>query len=123
MRLLIFLILFAVSFNNFAHTDVKAELTEAIESFLYGASINDPQAHAVFWADGLTYTSSSGTRFSKEILMQGLQGVQPKEPAQTDTWYGAEDIEVKVLGDVVVVNFTLTSSTENVVIDRYFNTG
>ncbi|RUO39893.1 nuclear transport factor 2 family protein [Aliidiomarina taiwanensis] len=123
MRKLTLLMLFFISFNTFAHTDVEAELTGTIETFLYGASINDPQAHAAFWADGLTYTSSSGKRFGKETLMQGFEGVQPEDPAQTDTWYGAEDIEVKVLNKVVIVNFTLTAATDGIVIGRYFNTG
>lgn len=123
MRKLALLTLFVMSFSSYAQSDLKTELTETIETFLYGASINDPQAHAAFWADELTYTSSSGTRFGKNSLMQGLQGVQANKPEQTTTWYGAENIEVKVFGDIVIVNFTLTSATEGMVTDRFYNTG
>ncbi|HAD47286.1 MAG: hypothetical protein CMF12_06510 [Idiomarina sp.] len=123
MRMLIPLVLLVISFSTNAQSDLKAELTETIETFLYGASINDPQAHAEFWADGLTYTSSRGTRYGKDSLMQGLQDVEPYDPEQVNTWYGAENIEVKSLTDVVIVNFTLTSATDGTVTDRFYNTG
>lgn len=123
MRMLITLVLLTLSFGCHAQSDLKTELTETIETFLYGASINDPQAHAEFWADGLTYTSSRGTRYGKEALMQGLQGVEASDPEQVNTWYGAENIEIKPLTDAVIVNFTLTSATDGTVTDRFYNTG
>lgn len=116
-------IIFFVALSSYAQADLKSELTQTIDTFLYGASINDPQAHAQFWADGLTYTSSRGTRYDKATLMEGLQGVEANDPEQVNTWYGAEDIEIKDLGNAVIVNFTLTSTTGGKVTDRFYNTG
>ena len=103
--------------------ELTAELTDTIETFLYGASINDPEAHATFWADGLTYTSSRGTRYDKATLMDGLTGAEANDPEQVNTWYGAQNIEIKPLGEAVIVNFTLTSATAGEITDRFYNTG
>lgn len=116
-------LIFLVSFSANSQSDLRAELKETIDTFLYGASINDPQAHAQFWADGLTYTSSRGTRYDKAKLMEGLQGIEANDPEQVNTWYGAENIEIKELGEAVIVNFTLTSATDGKVTDRFYNTG
>lgn len=124
MRKLILLSLITLcSWTASAQTDRKQQLTETIEEFLYGASINDPQAHAQFWANELTYTSSRGSRYDKNTLMSGLQGVEAYNPDNVMTWYGAEDIQIKPLGEAVIVNFTLTSTTEGEVTDRFYNTG
>lgn len=108
-----------------AQADAKLEqqLTETLKQFLYGASINDPEAHARFWADGLTYTSSRGTRYDKATLMEGLKGAEAMDPEQVDSWYSAEDVQIKKLGDVVVVNFTLIASSDDKVTDRFYNSG
>ncbi|RUO73660.1 nuclear transport factor 2 family protein [Idiomarina seosinensis] len=124
MRKLILLWLISLcSWTASAEADLKQQLTKTIETFLYGASINDPKAHAQFWADGLTYTSSRGSRYDKDTLMNGLQGVEATNPEEVNTWYGAEDIEIKPLGEAVIVNFTLTSATNDKVTARFYNTG
>ncbi|MGM0526597.1 MAG: nuclear transport factor 2 family protein [Pseudomonadota bacterium] len=124
MRKLILLSLITLcSWTASAQSELKQQLTETIEQFLYGASINDPQAHAEFWADGLTYTSSRGSRYDKNTLMRGLRGVEANNPENVNTWYGADDIEIKPLGEAVIVNFTLTSATDGEVTDRFYNTG
>ena len=121
--LFVSMLLLLSSFSVSAQTDLKQELTQTLETFLYGASINDPEVHANFWADDLTYTSSRGTRYGKATLMKGLEGVEANDPEQVDTWYGAEDIDIKPVGDVVIVNFTLTSATGGKVTDRFYNSG
>ncbi|MDN7124912.1 nuclear transport factor 2 family protein [Pseudidiomarina sp. 1APP75-32.1] len=86
------------------------QVTAAIEAFLYGASINDAQAHDKFWAPELTYTSSNGTRFGKAELMQGLMGSEALSDGEVSAWYTAENIELKSFGTAVIVNFTLVST-------------
>ena len=123
MRYLIIVFTLLFSSAALAQESVEEATTKAVEGFLYGASINDPQAHDRFWANELTYTSSSGNRFDKEHLMSGVKSSKTKEPENVEVWYGAEDIEVKQFGDTVVFNFTLTAEEEGKVTKYYYNTG
>ncbi|MCK7459770.1 nuclear transport factor 2 family protein [Idiomarina aminovorans] len=123
MRYLILAFILLFSTSAFAQESVEEATTKAVEDFLYGASINDPEAHERFWAEDLTYTSSSGNRFGKAYLMSELDGAGPKDPGEVNVWYGAEDIEVKPFGDTVVFNFTLTAEEEGKVTQYYYNTG
>ncbi|MGM0431054.1 MAG: nuclear transport factor 2 family protein, partial [Pseudomonadota bacterium] len=102
---------------------VEEATTKAVKAFLYGASINSPKAHDRFWAEELTYTSSSGNRFGKEHLMSGMEDAKAKDSEEVEVWYEAEDIEVKQFGDTVVFNFTLTAEEEGKVTKYYYNTG
>ncbi|CAB0151338.1 hypothetical protein PSI9734_01727 [Pseudidiomarina piscicola] len=86
------------------------QVTAAIDAFLYGASINDAQAHAKFWAPELTYTSSNGTRFGKPELMQGMSESNALAADEVTAWYTAEDLELKSFGSAIIVNFTLVST-------------
>ena len=112
MRYLLLAIAVLFSAAGTAQGNVKEATTKAVEAFLYGASIGDPKAHDRFWAEELTYTSSSGERFGKAHLMSGMKDTKPKDPDNVTVWYGAEDIEVKQFGDTVVFNFTLTAEKE-----------
>ncbi|RUO76738.1 nuclear transport factor 2 family protein [Pseudidiomarina taiwanensis] len=101
-------------------------VTATIDHFLWGASINDASIHDAFWADELTYTSSSGTRFGKAQLMAGMADAKVLEPP-LQAWYTAEDYEVKDLADgLKVVNFTLVahdSSGSETTRTTFLNTG
>ncbi|WP_258240925.1 nuclear transport factor 2 family protein [Pseudidiomarina homiensis] len=85
-------------------------VTSAVEDFLYGASVNDVQAHDVFWAPELTYTSSSGVRFGKSQLMEGMTDTTMIPEDEVTAWYTAEDIELKAFGPSIIINFTLVST-------------
>ncbi|WP_224798460.1 nuclear transport factor 2 family protein [Idiomarina abyssalis] len=119
--LIVFALLFSIT--SLAQESVEEATTKAVEAFLYGASINSPKAHDRFWAEELTYTSSSGNRFGKEHLMSGMKDAKAKDPEKVEVWYEAEDIEVKQFGDTVVFNFTLTAEEEGKVTKYYYNTG
>lgn len=119
--LLAFTLLFSIT--GLAQESVEEATTKAVKGFLYGASINSPRAHDRFWAEELTYTSSSGERFGKDHLMSGMKKAKAKDPEKVQVWYGAEDIEVKQFGDTVVFNFTLTAEEEGKVTQYYYNTG
>lgn len=88
----------------------KFAVTSAVEDFLYGASINDVQAHAAFWAPELTYTSSSGVRFGKTQLMDGMTATTTTPEDEVSAWYTAEDIELKAFGPSIIINFTLVAT-------------
>jgi hypothetical protein len=119
--LIVFALLFSIT--SLAQESVEEATTKAVKAFLYGASINSPKAHDGFWAEELTYTSSSGNRFGKEHLMSGMKDAKAKDPEEVEVWYEAEDIEVKQFGDTVVFNFTLTAEEEGKVTKYYYNTG
>ncbi|KPD21099.1 nuclear transport factor 2 family protein [Idiomarina abyssalis] len=119
--LIVFTLLFSIT--SLAQESVEEATTKAVKAFLYGASINSPKAHDRFWAEELTYTSSSGNRFGKEHLMSGMKDAKAKDPEKVEVWYEAEDIEVKQFGDTVVFNFTLTAEEEGKVTKYYYNTG
>ncbi|RUO63622.1 nuclear transport factor 2 family protein [Pseudidiomarina insulisalsae] len=88
----------------------RQSVVAALSEFLYGASISDAKAHEKFWAPELTYTSSSGTRFGKPQLMNGMRNSQPTPEDEVTAWYTAEAIELKALGPAVILNFTLVST-------------
>jgi hypothetical protein len=123
MRYLLLAFTLLFSTTSLAQENIEEATTKAVEAFLYGASINSPEAHDRFWAEELTYTSSSGNRFGKEQLMSGLENAKAKDPDEVKVWYGTEDIEVKQFSDTVVFNFTLTAEEEGKVTKYYYNTG
>lgn len=105
--------------------DVEAQITAALELFLHGASVNNANVHDQFWGEDLTYTSSRGQRYGKAQLMYGLQGQEPTPESEVTTWYSAEDIRIKEIGEAVILNFTLvaTSPKQNPRRQTFFNTG
>jgi len=110
--------------TNDVAPDVAYEVKQTVDAFLYGASINDSDAHRQFWATELTYTSSSGTRFGWPQLAAGLSDEPPLNDDQVSAWYTAEDYQLKQLGDTIVVNFTLVSSpVADGITQRIYNTG
>ena len=106
-------------------TDEALEVQQAVEKFLYGASVNDSAAHRAFWSEQLTYTSSSGTRFGWPELAQGLSDAAPLAESEVTAWYTGENFEFKYFGDAILVNFTLvlTPVDSNEPTQRFYNTG
>ena len=119
---IIFLSLFL--FNS-AHAKLNDDVQQAIETFLYGASVNDSAAHRNFWSEQLTYTSSSGERFGWAELSSGLSDAKPLSEEDVSAWYTGEDFEFKRFGDAVLVNFTLVSTPvdNEQSQQRFYNTG
>lgn len=115
--------LLAICSIAMAHDDpVEAELHELLDTFLAGASTDNAAMHDRFWADDLVYTSSSGERFGKAEIMDGLGDATPEEdPAGPD--YRAEDVEIRVFDDFAVVTFRLVASLFGDTAIEYFNTG
>lgn len=105
----------------------EGELTDLLNRFLEGASINDADMHDRFWAEDLIYTSSSGERFGKKQIMDGLADASEQQSESTSTsTYSAEDIQIQQYGDMAVVAFRLVGKTETeegVNTDYYLNSG
>ncbi|MBU3022533.1 nuclear transport factor 2 family protein [Aestuariibacter sp. A3R04] len=102
----------------------SVQLSEQLHTFLEGAGVNDPAIHDAFWADELVYTSSNGTRFGKHQLMKSVNETGKLSPQEVDTRYHANNIDIRLLQQVAVLNFTLVAvSPENQVISKYLNSG
>ncbi|MBZ9610403.1 nuclear transport factor 2 family protein [Rheinheimera maricola] len=102
--------------------DDKAELTALLSEFLDGATRNDAAIHNKYWADELIYTSSSGTRFGKAELMQGVTSRGMLKPEEIDTVYSSEDVRIMQYGDTAVVAFVLVGRS-GADTKRYLNSG
>lgn len=110
----------AAEANQSTRSDAVAK---TVDHFLYGASVNDKVIHGSFWAEDLTYTSSSGIRFGREQLMSGMQDAVRIPDDQVDSWYTAENLEVKWAGDAAIVNFTLVATATDGTRQEYLNSG
>ena len=105
-----------------ATADDKAELTALLSEFLDGATRNDAAIHNKYWADELIYTSSSGTRFGKAELMQGVTSRGMLKADEIDTVYSSEDVRIMQYGDTAVVAFVLVGRSGKDT-KRYLNSG
>ena len=105
-----------------AAADDKAELTALLSEFLDGATRNDAAVHDKYWADELIYTSSSGTRFGKAELMQGVTSRGMLKPDEIDTVYSSEDVRIMQYGNTAVVAFVLVGRS-GADTKRYLNSG
>ncbi|MFN2334899.1 MAG: nuclear transport factor 2 family protein [Wenzhouxiangellaceae bacterium] len=129
MALLLFALLACPA--AFGHDDpVENRLHKLLDEFLGGASRNDAEMHARFWADDLIYTSSAGERFGKAEIMRGFEdpgrsGDAAAGPinAATAPTYSAHEVDIRVFGELAVVTFRLCAETGPGHITKFFNTG
>ena len=98
------------------------EIRELLEYFLANAGVKS--AHERFWADDLVYTSSRGTRTSREAILASFDNAPPVEEQPPGPVYSADDVELRWYGDTAVVAFKLVATPPNDgAVDYYFNTG
>lgn len=102
--------------------EAERELRLLLDEFMAGASANDAQMHDRFWSEDLVYTASSGKRFGKAEIMQGLAEA-PAEAEQAGPTYSARAVDIRVFDDTAVLTFTLVATAEDSEETRYFNTG
>lgn len=100
---------------------VKAELEQLLDDFLQGASTNSSEVHERFWAEDLIYTGSAGNRTNKSEIMDGLESGSVDAAAEPPV-YSAENVQIRVYGNVAIVAFKLVAEDGD---DRmeYYNTG
>ena len=77
--------------------------------------------HDRFWAEDLIYTSSSGERFGKKKLMEGLRNAE-ENSGDGQVW-SSEDVKVKVFGDMAIVAFRLVGKMATGKENTYLNSG
>jgi hypothetical protein len=107
-------------------SEAAPELRDLLDRFL--AAADDPAMHERFWDASLIYTSSSGTRFGKSDILEGLREEAASEDAgeaanvEPAVRYRAEDVQVMNFGDIAVVAFRLVGDSAEGTTE-YFNTG
>lgn len=126
--ILVFILLFSGTTLPLSAQPAQAEedLTQLLHDFMEGASENDAEMHDRFWAEDLIYTSSSGERFGKAEIMEGLREADNQANETSNPVYTAEDIQIQLYGNMAVVAFRLVGETkteEGVVTDHYLNSG
>lgn len=105
-----------------AERNESTEIQQLLDAFLAGASINDAHMHDRFWAESLVYTSSSGARFGKSEIMDGLTASATNEEA--GPVYTAEDVNIRLLDEIAIVTFRLLAlGAEGEVESQFYNTG
>ena len=103
----------------------EQEIRELLDNFLYGASVGDMKAHDRFWAEDLIYTSSSGERYGKDLIMNGFEEGQTINE-QPPVMYSAEDVVIRLYGNTAVLTFTLVADPQddpNEPNSYYYNSG
>lgn len=125
-RLTALLAIALMAFNLTADASSEEEtLTRMLNEFLAGASTNEISAHVLFWDDDLVYTSSSGQRFGKAEILDGMRSGDQASAVEPLTVYSAEDVRIRIYGDSAVVAFRLVGKEQGVSpgVTEYFNTG
>ncbi|WP_448556671.1 nuclear transport factor 2 family protein [Thalassotalea montiporae] len=106
----------------------KAVISQLLNDFLANSVNDDLVNHQRFWAEDLIYTSSSGTRFDKSYIIQGIKADKAASES-SDTLpplYWAEDTDIRVYGDTAIVAFKLMhkeNAKAKAIKQTYFNTG
>jgi len=124
--LLVFLTALSMSISPVADAASDEEvLTQMLNEFLAGASVNDVAAHERFWDDDLVYTSSRGLRYGKADILAGLNSGEETAAEEPPVVYSAEDVRIRIYGDTAVVAFRLlgTVQVDPPELLQYFNTG
>ena len=119
----IFLLVSLLSLSSYA--DDKQTLEQLLNDFLSGQTV---EHHERFWAEDLIYTSSSGARFDKAFIMQGMKQSQAEEDdtaadATPTVTYSATDVDIRVHDDMAIVAFKLVATQGTEVVQTYWNTG
>ncbi|EAQ96825.2 nuclear transport factor 2 family protein [Congregibacter litoralis] len=105
-----------------AFSDDRGELAALLDEFLAGASVNDVAVHQRLWAEDLIYTSSSGARYGKASIIEGM-GEPPAPNAETPV-YTADKVNINLLdSDIAVVTFRLVAESPDGTVDYFLNTG
>ncbi|MBN8430763.1 nuclear transport factor 2 family protein [Microbulbifer salipaludis] len=121
-------------FSGSVFADDREALNDLLNQFLAGAA-NDIQVHQRFWADDLIYTSSSGQRFGKAVIIDGMQKVKEEknsrneeDEASAPMRYRAEDTDIRLLDSTAIIAFRLiaepaSNSDKQAKRMEFFNTG
>jgi ketosteroid isomerase-like protein len=97
----------------------RAELETVLRTFLAGTA--QKSVHDNFWSKDLVYTSANGGRFGKDAILAGFDDQSNTERMGYN--YGAEDINIRLRGNIAVITFRLTADSEGERVSEHMNTG
>lgn len=119
---LLVVILAFVTIDAAIASDDERELTAMLHQFL-GTS-DQREAHVVFWADDLVYTSSSGSRFGKADILEGFEETDAEEDTGPPMAYTGEDVKIQLFETTAIVTFQLVGTPDDgSEVKNFFNTG
>ncbi len=119
MRAIALALLFAAAGAQAGDAD---EILGLLDDFLANAGVKS--AHERFWAEDLVYTSSRGTRTTREAILASFDAAPAEEQQAPGPVYSADDVQLKWYGDTAVVAFKLVATPPgDGPVDYYFNTG
>ena len=112
------------AFSTLALADDKDDLHTLLDNFLANSVKDDMKNHQRFWADDLIYTSSSGDRFDKNVIINGIDDTKGYDEQAPKYW--AEETNIKVYGTTAIIAFKLQAKwkeANEIKRQSYFNTG
>lgn len=123
MKRLIRYALFAFLLSAAAvQADDAGEIRGLLDEFLANAGARS--AHERFWAEDLVYTSSRGTRTTRDAILASFDNAPAEEAEAPAADYSADRVQLKQYGDSAVVAFRLVATPPNDgPVDYYYNTG
>jgi hypothetical protein len=93
-----------------------------LDDFLANAGARS--AHERFWAEDLVYTSSRGTRTTRDAILASFDPAPADQEQPPGPVYSADEVQLKWLGDAAVVAFRLVAQPPgDGPTDYYYNTG
>lgn len=99
----------------------EVAIRNELDAFL--ANVDDVEAHEAFWADDLVYTSSTGSRTNKQAIIESMRASGSAATGSESPSYSAEDVDVRVYGNVAVLAFRLVAESRADGRSEFFNTG
>lgn len=99
------------------------EVVATLHRFLEG--VDQIEVHDSFWAEELIYTSSSGARFGKATIIDGMAAESDSSNSKISPSYTAFNPVVRFLGDTAVLTFELQmfEGDSATPARRFYNTG
>lgn len=98
------------------------EILGLLDDFL--ANADTRSAHERFWAEDLVYTSSRGTRTTRDAILASFDNAPADGAPVPGPVYSADEVQLKRYGETAVVAFRLVATPPgDGPVDYYFNTG
>lgn len=121
-RFLLLMILAAGFTSAGAQADDRDEIRGLLDEFL--AHADQRSAHERFWAEDLVYTSSRGTRTTRDAILASFDNAPAGETPAPGPVYSADNVQLNQYGETAVVAFRLVATPPgDAPVDYYFNTG
>jgi len=113
--------IFFISISLLSSLGVYADQTveERLNWFLNTVSCE--ATHQSFWAEDLVYTSSSGSRFGKASIVDGMNGCDELSVVR----YAADEVTVRMVGTTALLSFKLLmfDGESELPTQSYYNSG